>query len=230
MQQRKPDWKRLLAWVLFTGFVLSIVYAVIQLMGPPNELDGPGIKRDYMLMILQCALGIVVMLLPTYIQRKWSVPISDFIYISYYAFLFCGIFLGEVFFFYYRVGYWDTLLHFYSGAMIAALGFYICELVAKNKGILLPPILIACFAFSLSMAAEAVWEIYEFIIDSIMDLNMQKYMTEAGEALIGQEALADTMKDIYVNGIGAAIAAVIGYRSMKRKRKEMAETAREEAA
>ena len=44
---------------------------------------------------------------------------------------------------------------------------------------------------------------------------MQKFMTESGEMLIGQKALADTMKDLIVDCIGAFVISAIGFVSLK---------------
>lgn len=64
----------------------------------------------------------------------------------------------------------------------------------------------------------AVWEIYEFTMDSVFGTNMQKYMLDNGTALIGQAALQDTMKDIIVDAIGALVMSTIGYISLKYKK------------
>ena len=68
------------------------------------------------------------------------------------------------------------------------------------------------------MAAGAIWEIYEFTGDSLLGMNMQKWRTEAGVPLVGQAALADTMKDIIVDVLGAGIISLSGYFSMKRRK------------
>ena len=46
---------------------------------------------------------------------------------------------------------------------------------------------------------------------------MQKFMLEDGTALIGREALSDTMTDLFVDALGAFIMSVIGYISLKYK-------------
>lgn len=43
-------------------------------------------------------------------------------------------------------------------------------------------------------------------------------MTETGEALIGRAALRDTMKDIIVDALAAALMSVIGYARLKTHR------------
>ncbi len=46
---------------------------------------------------------------------------------------------------------------------------------------------------------------------------MQKYALENGISLLGKDALSDTMEDIIVDGIGALLASMIGYISIKYK-------------
>lgn len=222
--ERKYDAKTILSWILFASLVLSAVYTIYRLIVAPSASEAGEFdmqRADYTLMLLQCLLGIVVMMLPSIIERKWSVPIPNFIYILYYIFLYCAVFLGEVFSFYYRVPHWDTILHFFSGAMLGALGFILVTLLNDNDKIHveLSPFFVALFAFCFALAAGAVWEIYEFVIDSTMQLNMQKYMTEAGEVLIGREVLLDTMEDIISDAIAALAVSVVGFFYLKKERK-----------
>ena len=60
----------------------------------------------------------------------------------------------------------------------------------------LSPFFIAFFAFCFALAFGVVWEIYEYTVDSVAALNMQKYALEDGTLLVGREALADTMEDL----------------------------------
>ena len=53
------------------------------------------VKGDYALMLLQCILGLVVMMLPSVIERKWSIGIPNFMYVVYFIFLYCAIYLGR---------------------------------------------------------------------------------------------------------------------------------------
>lgn len=231
-KQRKYDAKKILSWILFASLVLSAIYTVIRLIQAPGVAEAGEFdmqRSDYTLMLLQCMLGIVVMMLPSIIERRWSVPIPNFIYILYYIFLYCAVFLGEVLSFYYHVAHWDTILHVFSGAMLGALGFILVSLLNDNKkiSVQLSPFFIALFAFCFALAMGAVWEIYEFVIDSTMQLNMQKYLTEAGEVLIGREALMDTMEDIISDALAALVVSIAGYFSIKKERKVLEEAAPE---
>lgn len=224
-KERKYDAKTVFAWILFASLILSAIYTVVRLIMAPSASEAGEFdmqRADYTLMLIQCLLGVVVMMLPSIIERRWSVPIPNFIYILYYIFLYCAVFLGEVFYFYYRVPHWDTILHLFSGAMLGALGFILVSLLNDNEHVRvqLSPFFVALFAFCFALAMGALWEIYEFTIDSIMQLNMQKYLSEAGEAYIGRMALMDTMEDIISDAGAALVVSIIGYINLRQERKK----------
>lgn len=222
-QARHAKAARIMGLVLFISLLLSTVYSFIRLLMAPSEVV-PGMEHiktrgDYLLMLIQCLLGICVMSLPSILSRKWNMTISSPIHILYYIFLYCAVFLGEVFDFYYVVPHWDTMLHLMSGAMLGALGFILVDLLngSDRVQVHLSPAFVALFAFCFSMACGAVWEIYEYTVDSLMKLNMQKYMTEQGAVLAGRAALIDTMDDIICDALSAGAVSLIGYFSIRRK-------------
>ena len=51
-------------------------------------------KSDYVLMLLQCVMGLVVMTIPSMVERKWKIDIPNYTAITYYIFLYCSIYLG----------------------------------------------------------------------------------------------------------------------------------------
>ena len=125
--------------ILFVSLALSVVFSVVRLIQAPSAIpEGEPfqkVKSDYMLMVLQCTLGLIVMLLPSAISRRWNLSIPNFIYVLYYVFLYCAVFLGEVFSFYYIVPHWDTILHSFSGAMLGALGFILVDLLNRAENV-----------------------------------------------------------------------------------------------
>jgi len=216
------NYKTLVRLVFVTLFI-STVYIAIRLIIAPSGSTSPeqdfAVKSDYALMLLQCVLGLVVMLLPGVLQRKLKIIIPSGMHIAFALFLYCAVYLGEVHYFYFRIPHWDTMLHTFSGFALGALGLSIINILNKSESVpvTLSPAFIAIFAFCFAVAIGTVWEIYEFTVDSVAGLNMQKYMLESGEALIGHAALADTMKDIIVDMFGALAISVAGYLSMKHK-------------
>ncbi len=84
----------------------------------------------------------------------------------------------------------------------------------------LSPFFIAIFAFCFALAAGAIWEIYEYIFDGLLSLNMQKHTLKNGIALVGREALSDTMKDIIVDALSALAVSVVGYYQLEIQSKD----------
>ena len=223
--KKKITWKAIVGVILFISLTLSIIFTIVKIITTPEEIVDPNIqarvKSDYVLMLIQCMLGVVVMMIPSIIERKWSLY-PDNIQIMYFIFLYCAIYLGEVKDFYYLVPHWDTVLHAFSGAMLGLLGFALVSFLnnAKHVKFVLSPFFVSLFAFCFALSAGAIWEIYEFTFDSLLSLNMQKFALSDGTPLVGQEALADTMKDIIVDAISALAVSVFGYFSLIKKSKE----------
>lgn len=224
-EMRHARIKKILGVVLFISLLISTVYSFVRFLMAPGEIlpnmEHEKTKGDYLLMFIQCWLGIAVMSLPSILAKKWKMDISNPIYILYYIFLYCAVFLGEVFDFYYVIPHWDTMLHTLSGAMLGALGFILVDILngSDKVKVQLSPGFVALFAFCFSMACGAVWEIYEYTVDTLMQLNMQKYMTEHGAVLSGRDALKDTMEDIICDALAAGVVSLIGYFSIRKQKK-----------
>ena len=206
--------------VLLASLVMSVVYAAVRLSGAPEVATEPGqrVRADYALMLIQCAGGLVVMFLPAVIRRRFSIRLSTGMQLAYFAFLFAAIFLGEVRGFYERVPSWDTILHFFSGAMLGAVGFLLVRLLndAHTRQVVLSPGFVAFFAFCFAVTCGVVWEIYEFTVDGLVGTNMQRVLNDMGEPLVGRAAVADTMEDLIVDSIAAGSMTLLGYSSLRR--------------
>ena len=218
---KKTRKKRNLGSVFVVSVLISFIvpagYLLLRIV--TGDVVGPGGRgrEDYVLMLLQCLLGVAAILLPVRLMRRWDVEIPRVMFLLYIAFLYCAIFLGEVRSFYYNVPHWDTILHIFSGGMLGALGFSMIAVFNNTERIPmnLSPLFVAVFAFCFALALGAVWEIYEFAADCLLATNMQKFALDDGTALIGQAALRDTMKDLIVDALGAVGASVVGYISLK---------------
>ena len=233
-KQKSAIWKKLtsrstIAFLLFVTLIFSVIYSLIRFIYAPAELvEGAPyekIKSDYLLMLTQCFLGLVVMMLPTVITRRFKLIVPNTMCILYYVFLYCAIILGEIFSFYYLIPHWDLYLHAMSGAMLGALGFILVDWLNKDEHVKLSmsPAFVSIFAFSFALAVGALWEIYEFSFDSMLGLNMQKFRNEDGAPLVGNLALRDTMGDLIIDSISAATVAIIGFTTNIKLRKASAE-------
>ncbi len=211
---RKINIKKLIWFSVLISLVFSIGFTVARLIFSSQD---DTTHSDYVLMLLQCCLGLVVLFVPHRIEKRFSCTIPDYLTTLYYIFLYCAIYLGEVHSFYYLVPFWDSILHGFSAGMLGVFGFWLVELLNRNVKIKvhLSPLFVALFSFCFALSVGAVWEIYEFLGDHLLGLNMQKFRLENGEILLGHTALSDTMKDIIIDAIGALIIAVLGYFSSK---------------
>jgi hypothetical protein len=200
--------------------VIFLIYRIVTVQSLQTNSEAYRSQADYVLMLVQCILGIVVMLLPNILAKKFKFEIPSNIYFIFVIFLYCAIFLGEVRNFYYTVPHWDTILHTFGGFMWGAFGFSVIAFLNKDEHVTLnlTPIFVSIFAFCFSVALGTLWEIYEFSFDGLLGLNMQKFALEGGTLLVGRAALADTMKDLIVDGIGSLIISVFGYFSLKHER------------
>ena len=126
--------------LVFLTFIVSPVYAITRItlaptVAPPSEIT-VRVKSDYVLMLVQCVLGLLAMMLPGYLRRKVRLDIPNVIMITYAFFLYCvycAIYLGEVRNFYFNVTHWDTILHTFSGVALGALGFSLVSLLNKSE-------------------------------------------------------------------------------------------------
>lgn len=217
-ERRKAKLTRLLYLFVMASFVLPIGYLIVKIIiTDPGEAAGGQGRADYVLMLLQCALGLLVLHVPSMLAKKFRFVVPPFLFTMYIVFLYCAIFLGEVRSFYYVVPHWDDILHCMSSMMTGFFGLMTITILNRDEHVVvrLSPFFMALFAFAFSVMVGSLWEIYEYAFDDLFGLNMQKFITASGEVLTGHAALSDTMKDIVVDTMGALVSSVIGYFAIK---------------
>lgn len=145
---------------------------------------------------------VTITLLPVVLGRRFRVFIPPELEVLAVVFICASLFLGEVRGYYVRFWWWDALLHTGSGFLLGILGFLLVHVLNEKKDIELhmKPRFVALFAFMFAMGMGALWEIFEFAMDQVFGLNMQK------------SGLIDTMWDLIVDAIGALVIAALGYR------------------
>lgn len=138
-------------------------------------------------------------LLPLALAHRLSVrlPVSFLLFMT--VFVFASIFLGEAFDFYNKVWWWDLALHGSAAVGFGVLGFLFIFMLFEGDRYAAPPASLAFLAFCVAMTLGACWEVFEFAMDQVFGLNMQK------------SGLMDTMGDLIVNGAGAVFASLVGY-------------------
>lgn len=152
---------------------------------------------------------------PLVLRRLRSIVIPSEIHVVIVLFVFASLFLGEIHDYYERIWWWDLALHSSAGLLLGLLGFLVVYVLNEDEKVdmHMPPSFIALFAFMFSVGCGALWEIFEFGMDQIFGLTMQKPMLD------DPSGLTDTMWDMIVNTIGAAIVSLAGWRYMSREHK-----------
>ena len=118
-------------------------------------------------------------------------------------FIFASVFMGELFDFYERVWWWDIALHGASSISFGLIGFLFVFMLFEGDRYAAPPFAMAFIAFCVGVMVGALWEIFEFAMDSWFGLNMQK------------TGLDDTMLDLIINAFGASLGAFAGFIYLK---------------
>lgn len=168
-----------------------------------------------------CALTLVLFMIPSFVERRIKVDVPDTLEIIILFFIFAAEILGEIRGYYYHVTGWDTALHTANGFLSAAIGLALIDILNRTDRFAfnLSPLFVVMVSFCFSMTVGVLWEFFEYGMDVFFGGNMQKFMTESGEPFVGQAALSDTMKDLLVNFIGAAVFSIIGYFHIKNRGK-----------
>lgn len=113
-------------------------------------------------------------------------------------FVLATLYLGEVQDFYNRFWWWDLALHFGSAMGFGILGFLLVFMLFQGDRYAAPPWAVGALSFCLAMTVGVLWEIFEYAMDSLFGLQMMK------------SGLPDTMGDLVVDAVGAALAALAG--------------------
>ena len=122
-----------------------------------------------------CILSLVLFTLPAVFQEKFKIVIPPAFEIIIYLFIYAAEILGEVNAYYTAIPGWDTMLHTLNGFLAAAIGFSMIDLLNRNsKSLSLSPFYQAMMAFCFSMTIGVVWEFFEFTMDQLFYVDMQK--------------------------------------------------------
>ena len=191
------------------------VLAVLQLI-MAGELVLLVARGQWMHVFLVGAV-MTAMLAPVVARGRLPIEIPSEIQIVAVLFIFASLFLGEVRDYYERIWWWDLALHGTAGLLLGLIGFLVVYMLNENEQVevRMKPAFIALFAFFFGLALGALWEMFEFGMDRIFGLTMQKPMAE------DPSGLTDTMWDLIVDAVGAGLVALTGWRYLKRRRRKL---------
>jgi len=149
--------------------------------------------------------GAVPLLLALFTKLQFNLPIV----ISYLVFLVGSQYFGSILG-WYGLGWWDTFMHFVSGAILSFSAIALYErLIHRNAGDEISPWFVFLFTLSFAALGGVLWEVYEFSSDQFFDMTLQGGGNK------------DTMTDLIADTIGGlVIAAVAGIRTRAKLKKK----------
>jgi hypothetical protein len=160
-------------------------------------------RRDWENVFLTGAV-IALTLLPALLDRRYRILVPPEFQLISAAFVFLSLFLGSAFNFYYRYWWWDVVLHISSGFLLGIIGFVALFLLNRTDRIPrgMRPGFLCFFAVTFAVFLGVLWEIFEFAVDRVAPgVNMQSNET----------GVRDTMWDLIVDTLGAAVVAAMGW-------------------
>lgn len=190
--------------------------------------------------VFLCGLTLVLFLIPSFVEKRLHIDVPNVLEVIILLFIFAAEILGEIREYYLIYPFWDTILHTLNGFLMAAIGIAMVDILNRSEKfkVRLSPAFVALVAFCFSMTIGVLWEFFEYGMDTFLHLDMQKDtvlhsvtsvmlnpdgrnrpVTVEIESIIvnGEEwpgyidiGLHDTMEDLFVNFIGAAVFSVIG--------------------
>lgn len=213
-----PAW-RMWLWAVCEVFVLYALLRAVRL-GPASNA------------VLCLAVGVGIA--APYVLERLGWRMSGMVYVFVLFYLLATL-AGRIFSLYYLTAHWDKLLHLCGGVAFALVGGYLPVLLNRKYRADRPLRILTAVMFSISVAA--LWEFFEFGSDHWFGTDMQRdtvvnairsydlgdvsgeigsidpveSVTVNGRPLEGylDIGLIDTMGDMMIETVGAAIYAVL---------------------
>jgi len=179
------------------SYVVYLIWAVLAV-----ELGVSLFNGRYSLTFI-ALVTLALSLAPVIFADRFHIRLPVGFFTGVVLFIFGTVYLGEAFDFYEKYWWWDILLHGGSAMGFGLIGFIFVFILFEGDRYAAPHWALAFIAFCIAISIGVVWEVFEFAMDQMFGLTMQK------------SGLIDTMWDLIVDIIGAAIGAASGFGYLK---------------
>lgn len=158
---KKKSFKTIIYFLLRLFVVVSLIFNLVQ----KNHNN-----------VFLCILTLILFMIPAVVNKRFKIELPNTLEIIIILFIFSAEILGEVRNFYETFPYWDTLLHTINGFLMAAIGFSLVDILNRSDKIhfTLSPVFVSLVAFCFSMTVGVCWEFFEYSMDKVFSLDMQK--------------------------------------------------------
>ncbi|MEL4304320.1 hypothetical protein [Methanococcoides sp. LMO-2] len=181
------------------AFWLSTIFRLMLIIGCiVATLTGNWMHLGFFIYVL------VVTFLPSLIEKRYKFKFPNEFEVLIMLYIYASLMLGEYGEYFEIFWWWDLFLHTSLGIIFPALGFILVYVLNSEHQVNLSPFFIALFSFSIAVSFGAIWEIFEYVMDGLFGLNMQK------------SGLVDTMWDLIVETASAFLMSTMGYLYLKK--------------
>ncbi len=161
------------------------------------------ITQQRRLILVMSILALVMTFTPQLLKRYTTIRIPAeyeiLLILSFYGLLYFADVSGT----FGNIWIWGALLQFAGSILLGLVGLTVLYVLYRDKKLGANPFIFAVFTFCFAVAIGALWELFEFGMDSLFGFSLQA----AG--------LSDTMSDLLVNAVGALSVASFGYMYVK---------------
>jgi len=205
----------MICWVVTASTMAAVI---ITSFVPDNNQVEKMIEHVFL-----CVVALLLLSIPPIMHKKYNFRIPWFINITIAFMILAHFVLGEIHSFYDNLFLYDKFLHLTGGLVIAAGGFSIVYGFSRGDDdyMKLSPLFAGIFSFCFALALLVLWELFEYNVDTLGGYNMQRWRNGVSELEVNGvtyfvtnvkqgDGLVDTMNDLLIGTIGAALVSIIG--------------------
>lgn len=156
-------------------------------------------------------VALLITFIPSTLEKLFNIKIPSSFEIIYLMFIYGLLMLGELRGFYHGLLWWNILMTFTASLALGFTGLSIIHVLHKTNRISKNPLFAAILIFSLSLSFGTLWEIFEYVLDTLIHSGLQK-------------DLIDTMQDLSINVLGALLVSIAGYNHVRKGNSILAST------
>lgn len=161
LERLKRSWSQCPVLFVFHGLLLAAVLALLLWKLLHGAWPHAGL----------CALTLLIFLIPSLTRKVLRLRLPPLLDGIIWLFAFAANLCGEMWEWYLRFPWWDSMLHLLWGFLGGLIGYAI---LCRWQGSPLKPPAAALCAFSFCAMTGVLWEFFEFFMDSVFHMDMQK--------------------------------------------------------
>ncbi len=211
--------KKRLIWIRRILFYFTLIAAIITLFRF-FTVDDQEVRGEMLYNLVMYFITFIIFLAPRILKKGANIIVPTELHVLIAMLAFGALVLGDTQSFYSIYPWWDSFLHFIGGIILSLTGYWIIKLIMQEKSeyIYLNKVFTVIFVICFSLAAGAVWEIWEYSYDEVLGENSQRHSIVVEDPTLGKQyvgkvghdALNDTMKDLMLDLGGSIVACTYG--------------------